>query len=76
MHDLAKLKGLSEWPAMRKGIEAELQKLLGPMADISADMQVKVVDEIEGPGYTRKQVHYFVDDWSRISAWVFVPAHP
>ena len=73
MHDLAKLKGLDAWPAMRKDIEAALHKLLGPMADIPADMQVKVVDEIEGPGYTRKQVHYFVDDWSRISAWVFVP---
>lgn len=73
VYDLAKLSSLDQWPAMRKEIASELQKLLGPTPDLPADMQVKIVDEIEGPGYIRKQVHYFVDDWSRIAAWVFVP---
>lgn len=73
MHNLAELKGLSDWPAMRSGIEASLLKVLGPIPSSNGDHQVKIVDEIEGPGYVRKEVHYFVDEWARISAWVFVP---
>lgn len=73
MHDLAELKGLGDWPSMRAKIEASVLEVLGPIPPAANDLQIKIVDEIEGPGYIRKEVHYFVDEWARISAWVFVP---
>lgn len=73
MVKLSDLKSLSDWPKMRKSIEGSLHTLLGKFPEKPADLQVKVVDEIEGPGYSRRQIQYFVDDWVRISAWVFVP---
>jgi dienelactone hydrolase len=35
--------------------------------------QVKTVDEVDFRGYVRRRVNYFVDQWDRISAWLFVP---
>lgn len=37
------------------------------------ETQVKTMDETDYPRYTRKRVNYFVDEWTRISAWLFVP---
>ncbi|HIA46457.1 MAG TPA: hypothetical protein EYN96_00460 [Candidatus Hydrogenedentes bacterium] len=73
MAKLSDLKSLSDWPKMRKSFESSLQTMLGKLPDTSLDLQVKVVDEIEGPGYIRRQIEYFVDEWARISAWLFVP---
>ena len=73
MVKLSNLKSLGDWPKMRKTIDTSLRTLLGKFPDGSHDLQLKVVDEIEGPGYIRRQIQYFVDDWARISAWLFVP---
>lgn len=73
MITLSDLKSLEDWPKLRKSIESSVLGVLGKLQDGLPDLQVKVVDEIEGPGYTRRQIQYFVDDWARISAWLFIP---
>jgi len=71
--ELASLKGLSDWPKMRKEIEASVASVLGKLPKEHVDLQLKIVDEMEYPGYTRRRVNYFVDEWNRISAWQFIP---
>ena len=73
MMNLAKLKGLSEWPKVRGEIESAVLSVLGEMPKERAELQTKVIDEDSFPGYVRRRVSYFVDDWSRVSAWLFVP---
>jgi pimeloyl-ACP methyl ester carboxylesterase len=70
---LEKLSGLDDWLKQRKRIEGAVQAVLQRPADNAIDLQVKVVDEFREPGYVRRRINYFVDDWTRISAWLLVP---
>lgn len=70
---LETLAGLDDWPKHRKRIESAALAVLQRPPDNTVDLQVKVIDEFQEAGYTRKRINYFVDDWSRISAWVLVP---
>jgi len=70
---LEKLKNLSAWPKKRREIEAAIHSVLGKLPKTPIDLQTKVMDEQDFPGFTRRRVNYFVDEWNRISAWVFVP---
>lgn len=71
--DLGKLKGLGDWPKMRREIEASVTTVLGKLPKLHMDPQVKTVEELEFPGYVRRRINYFVDEWDRVSAWYFVP---
>jgi dienelactone hydrolase len=73
MHDLSKVKSLSDWPAVRTSIETAVAEVLGDIPKERADLQIKTMDEMSFPGYTRKRISYFVTDWERIQAWLFVP---
>ncbi|HEX71908.1 MAG TPA: hypothetical protein ENN65_01125 [Candidatus Hydrogenedentes bacterium] len=73
MVDLTKLKSPSDWAAVRGEIEAAVRGVLGPIPKDPIDLQIKTVDEVEFRGYTRRRVNYFVDNWERISAWLFIP---
>lgn len=73
MRDLAKLGSLAEWPKDRAGIEKAVVNVLGSMPKERVELQVKTVDETSFAGYVRKRVTYFVDNWSRAAAWLFVP---
>jgi dienelactone hydrolase len=73
MHDLGKLKSLSEWPAVRTSIEAAVAEIIGDIPKERVDLQLKIQDELSFPGYTRRRISYFVTDWERVSAWMFVP---
>lgn len=73
MFDLAKLKNPSAWAVMRKEIETAVRSVLGEMPKERIEPQVKTVDEVDFRGYVRRRVNYFVDQWDRISAWLFVP---
>ena len=66
---------VTDWPKQRKGIQDALRKLLGKLPKQRVDLQLKTIDEQDFPGYTRRRVNYFVDDWERITAWVFVPEY-
>jgi cephalosporin-C deacetylase-like acetyl esterase len=71
--DLAKLKGLGQWPALRREVESLVLDVLGKLPKERVDTQLKVIDETSYPGYVRQRVNYFVGEWERISAWMFVP---
>lgn len=73
MVELNKVKSASQWPKIRKEVEEAVQELLGPFQREHAELQVKVLDETFFAGYVRRRVNYFVEDWERISAWLFVP---
>jgi dienelactone hydrolase len=73
MIDLSKLKVAATWMAARSEVREEVLKLLGKLPKEHAELQVKVIDEIDFPGFVRKRINYFVDNWTRISAWLFVP---
>ena len=73
MVDLTALKDAAEWSRARKEIEAAVKEVLGQRPAKRADLQLSVVDEVEFSNYTRQRVNYFVDDWTRISAWMFLP---
>ncbi len=69
------LAEVTDWPKQRKGIQDALRKLLGKLPKQRVDLQLKVIDEQDFPGYTRRRVNYFVDEWERVTAWVFVPEY-
>jgi len=71
--DLSKIASAVAWGGSRAKIEASVREVLGFLPDKREEPQVKVIDEFAGPGYTRKRVNYFVDEWTRVSAWLFVP---
>ena len=73
MQDLSKLKGLSEWPSVREKIDTAVRNVIGDIAAERVDLQMKTLDETSFPGYTRRRVNYFVDEWERVTAWLFVP---
>jgi dienelactone hydrolase len=73
MVELNKLKSASQWAGARKEIEAAVLDVLGPFQREHAELQVKVTDEQFHPGYLRRRINYFVEDWERVSAWLFLP---
>lgn len=75
MVDLTALKDAASWSAARREIADAVKRVLGQRSINRADLQLSVVDEIEFPNYIRQRVNYFVDDWTRVSAWMFLPNH-
>lgn len=76
MTDLSKLKGLGDWPKVRAKIETNVLGVIGGPSKQSVDLQLKTIDETDFPGYVRRKINYFVDDWTRVSAWHFIPEDP
>lgn len=73
MLDIGKMKGLGDWPKMRRSIESTVKTVLGELPQNQVDPQIKTVEELEFPGFLRRRINYFVDEWDRPSAWLFVP---
>ncbi len=73
MVDLTSVKKASGWPAARATMEKAVMDVLQSVPKERAELQVKLIDEIEFPGYVRRRVNYFVDPWERATAWLFVP---
>ncbi len=62
-----------DWPATRQTIEGSIQGVLGKLPKEPIDPQAKITDEQTFSGVVRRRVNYFVDEWSRITAWMFAP---
>lgn len=73
MAEFGALESLNDWPKMRRKIESAVQSVLGELPKNQTDPQMKIAEELEFPGFVRCRINYFVDDWDRISAWLFVP---
>ena len=72
--DLLKMKSALEWAGQRQQVETNIKSMLGIIPQRKTDLQFKVIDEIDHPGYTQQRVNYFVDEWDRVSAWLFLPS--
>ncbi len=70
---IGEIKKRSDWPEVRQLIEAAVQEVLGKMPKEPIDPQVKIVDEQTVGNCVRRRVNYFVDEWTRVTAWMFVP---
>lgn len=75
MVDLNALKSAAEWSKARKEIAESVKGVLGQRPAKRSELQLSVVDEMDFPKYVRRRVNYFVDDWTRVSAWMFLPNH-
>lgn len=75
MVDLTELNALGEWPKVRGAIETAVRCAIGHLPRERNELQVKTLDEDFYAGYVRKRINYFVDDWTRVSAWLFEPDH-
>lgn len=73
MIDLSKTSSLMGWPETRKAIEAALREALGKMPKHPQDSQIKVIEENETRGITRKRVIFSVTDDETVSGWLFSP---
>ena len=73
MVDLTSLESAASWSKARKEIVANANELLGERPEKRVELQLTVMDEVEFPKYVRRRVNYFVDDWTRVSAWMFMP---
>jgi dienelactone hydrolase len=73
MHDLASLTRPSEWVKIRGLLDANILKVLGQFPKERGELQTRVVDEMSFPGFIRQRVNYFVDEWERVTAWLFLP---
>lgn len=73
MVELSGLKSLGEWPKARGSIETVVRGVLGHLPRERNELQLKTLDEDSFGGVVRKRVNYFVDDWTRVSAWLFEP---
>jgi dienelactone hydrolase len=73
MIDLKKVKGFADWQKARGEIEVAVLEVLGDLPKERPDLQVKIADEAQRPGYTVQRINYFVEDWSRVSALLFIP---
>lgn len=73
MVDLGSLESAASWSKARKEIALAVDDLLGERPAKRVDLQLTVLDEVDFPKYVRRRVNYFVDDWTRISAWMFLP---
>ena len=73
MFDFSKMEGASGWATARGDIRKSLLAVLGKMPRERVALEFNTLDEEDGANYTRQRVSYFVDDWTRVSAWLFVP---
>ncbi|MBI1318178.1 MAG: hypothetical protein GC168_04395 [Candidatus Hydrogenedens sp.] len=73
MVEFGKLKSPIEWPGVRAGVVEAAVEVIGQLPKKRVELQVKTLDERDFPGYVRKRINYFVDEWDRISAWLFIP---
>lgn len=73
MIDIANINSLDVWQDARKEIESAIVGVMGKPSRNAIDPQIKIIDETDFAGYSRKRINYFVDDWTRVAAWLFVP---
>lgn len=71
--DFKKLKSAMEWGGIRQKVENRIKSLLGELPKRKSDLQFKIVDEIDHSGFTQQRVSYFVAEWDRACAWLFLP---
>ncbi len=73
MIDLTQVSKPTDWSKVRREIEESLTRMLGSVPAERTELQIKVMDESQGPHYVRRRINYFVEEWQRVSGWLFIP---
>lgn len=73
MLDLTKIASLTGWPKTRKELEGAVLEALRLPKREEVDLQMRVQEENEVHGVTRRQVLFFLTEVEMVSAWLFYP---
>lgn len=73
MVDLTKIASLTGWPNIRKELEASVLATLHLPEHEPVDLHIRVQEENEVHGLTRRQVLFFLTEVEMVSAWLFMP---
>ncbi|MCK5862524.1 MAG: acetylxylan esterase [Candidatus Hydrogenedentes bacterium] len=73
MVDLTKIASLSGWPDTRKELEDSFNKIMRVPKYEETELQVRVQEENETHGVSRRQIIFFLNDVEMVSGWLFIP---
>ncbi len=73
MVDLTKIASLSGWPNSRKELETAVLSVLHLPKHESIELQIRVQEENEVHGVTRRHILFFLTEVEMVSAWLFFP---
>lgn len=73
MVDLTKITSLTGWPEIRKNLEEVFLSTLQVPRYEQVELQIRVLEENEIHGLTRRQIVFSITDVELITAWVFIP---
>jgi len=66
-----------DWLKRRRHIIEGMERAMGPLPDRSRPppLDVRIVEKVDGPGYTRQTISYVADDGDRVPAYLYLPAN-
>ncbi len=69
------IRTAAEWTQRRTSILAALQEVMGPLPDPSrrVPLDVKVLEEVQGPRYIRRKLTYVAEKGDRVPAYLLLP---
>lgn len=73
MVDLTKIASLTGWPDTRKELEDAFIKMLRIPKYGATELQIRVQEENDIHGVTRRQIIFFLNDIEMVSGWLFIP---
>lgn len=73
MVDLTKIVSLTGWPDTRKELEDAFTKMVRMPKYEETEAQLRVQEENEVHGVTRRQIIFFLNDVEMVSGWLFIP---
>lgn len=73
MVDLTKIASLTGWPDTRKELEDLFRKTVRVPKYEDAELQIRVQEENEVNGISRRQIIFFLNDVEMVSGWLFIP---
>jgi hypothetical protein len=71
------IRTAADWQVRRKHIVENMQRVMGPLPDISkkVPLDIQVAEEFKAPKYIRKLLTYAADKSDRVSAYLFIPTN-
>jgi len=73
MQDLAKITSLTGWPEIRKSLETSFSSTLQMPSYENVDLQIRIAEENEVRGLTRRQIVFTLTETELAMAWLFLP---
>jgi dienelactone hydrolase len=73
MVDLTKITSLTGWPEIRKSLEETFMSAIQAPHYETEELQVRILEENDVRGLTRRQIIFSMTETELVSAWVFIP---